>query len=231
MDAVVMAAGEGSRLRPLTERWPKPVLPIDGRPVIATLLRELAAAGCARAFVITGHLAEQVEELVGDGSGFGLEVTTTRQPSVLGSADVVRRALAAGAEPPFLVTAADTVFAPGDIARFAHAAAGTAGAIAFRRDPPPDPPHRFALGVVGGRVTTVLDRDPANPFSAAPLWLFGGELVPFLDGLSGPPFELAQALQRAIDAGVEIAGVEIEATRDLTYPSDVVRENFAYLPP
>ena len=45
MDAVVMAAGEGCRLRPLTEQWPKPVLPIDGRPVIATLLRELAAAG------------------------------------------------------------------------------------------------------------------------------------------------------------------------------------------
>ena len=75
MDAVVMAAGEGSRLRPLTEQWPKPVLPIDGRPVIATLLRELASAGCERAFVVTGHLAEQVEELVGDGSGFSLEVT------------------------------------------------------------------------------------------------------------------------------------------------------------
>jgi glucose-1-phosphate thymidylyltransferase len=43
--AVVMAAGEGKRLRPLTERWPKPVLPIDGRPVIGTLLRELVAAG------------------------------------------------------------------------------------------------------------------------------------------------------------------------------------------
>jgi NDP-sugar pyrophosphorylase family protein len=55
-----MAAGEGTRLRPLTERWPKPVLPIDGRPVIATLLRELAAAGCERVYIVTGHLAEQV---------------------------------------------------------------------------------------------------------------------------------------------------------------------------
>ena len=100
MDAVVMAAGEGSRLRPLTELWPKPVLPIDGRPVIATLLRELAAAGIRRVFVVTGHLAEQVEELVGDGSGFGLEARFVRQPGVLGSADTVMRALAAGAEPP-----------------------------------------------------------------------------------------------------------------------------------
>jgi len=59
-----MAAGEGRRLRPITERWPKPVLPIDGKPVIVTLLNELAEAGCERAWVVTGHLAEQVEELV-----------------------------------------------------------------------------------------------------------------------------------------------------------------------
>src|SRR5262249_23189920 len=104
MDAIVMAAGEGTRLRPLTERWPKPVLPIDGRPVIATLLRELARAGCTRAFVVTGHLAEQVEELIGDGSAFGLEVRTVRQPAALGSADVVQRALVAGAEAPVVVT-------------------------------------------------------------------------------------------------------------------------------
>ena len=60
MHAIVMAAGEGRRLRPVTERWPKPVLPIDGRPVLGTLLRELAAAGIERAVVVTGHLAEQV---------------------------------------------------------------------------------------------------------------------------------------------------------------------------
>src|SRR5258705_9706932 len=100
-----MAAGEGSRLRPLTERWPKPVVPIDGRPVIGTLLRELAGAGIRWAFVVTGHLAEQVEQLVGDGSGFGLEVSFVRQPSGLGSADTVVRAVAAGAEAPLLVTA------------------------------------------------------------------------------------------------------------------------------
>ena len=70
-----MAAGEGRRMRPLTERWAKPVLPIDGRPVIGTLLRDLAEAGIERATVVTGHLAEQVEGLVGDGSAFGLAVS------------------------------------------------------------------------------------------------------------------------------------------------------------
>jgi len=227
--AIVMAAGEGRRLRPLTERWPKPVLPVDGRPVVATLLRALAAAGVERAAVVTGHLAEQVEGLVGDGSAFGLEILVARQPGVLGSADAVRRGLAVPAEPPCLVTAADTVYAAGDLARFAAQAAGAPGALSFRYDPPPDPPHRFALRVVDGRVERVLDDDPANPRSAAPLWSFGRELVPFLDDLGGPPYELADAYQRAIDAGLAIPGIEIGTTRDLTRPEDLVVENFPYL--
>ena len=82
-----MAAGEGTRLRPLTERWAKPILPIDGRPVLAVLLRELASASCKRVWLVTGHLAEQVEALAGDGSAFGVEVRCVRQPEVLGSAD------------------------------------------------------------------------------------------------------------------------------------------------
>jgi UDP-N-acetylglucosamine diphosphorylase / glucose-1-phosphate thymidylyltransferase / UDP-N-acetylgalactosamine diphosphorylase / glucosamine-1-phosphate N-acetyltransferase / galactosamine-1-phosphate N-acetyltransferase len=229
MDAIVMAAGEGTRLRPLTERWPKPVLPIDGRPVIATLLRELAAAGCARAFVVTGYLAGQVEELIGDGSGFGLEVRFVHQPSVLGSADAVQRALTAGAEPPVIVSGADTAFVPGDVGRFLAASEGCAGALACRRDPPPEPPHRFAVRVEDGRVTRVLDDDPGNPLSGAPLWTLGPELPAFLERLPGPPYELAGALQRAIDAGHAIAGIEIGPTRDLTHPADVIVQNFTYL--
>lgn len=125
-----MAAGEGSRLRPLTDRWPKPILPIDGRPVIATLLRELRAAGVGQAVIVTGHLAEQVEALVGDGTAFEIDLTYARQPGVLGSADAVQRAVGAGLEPPFLVCGADTVFEPGEIGRFAAAADGADGAIA-----------------------------------------------------------------------------------------------------
>ncbi len=226
-----MAAGEGTRLRPLTETWPKPLLPVDGRPVIATLLRELAAAGCTRAFVVTGHLAAQVEAFLGDGSGFGLDVRFVRQPEPHGSADTVARALAAGAAAPLLVSAADTVFAPGDLGRFREAfeRSGAAGALAARRDPAPESPHRQAIRIVAGRVERVIDDDPDNPLSSAPLWALGPGLLPFLDGLPGPPYGLAEAFRRAIAAGVAIAGVEIGKTRDLTYPLDLIRENFPYL--
>ena len=128
-----MAAGEGTRLRPLTEQWPKPVLPIDGRPVLAVLLRELAAADLRRVWLVTGHLAEQVERLAGDGSAFGLELSFVRQPGVLGSADAVRRALDGGAATPVLVSAADTVYRRGDVARFAAEFAGSGAAGRFAR--------------------------------------------------------------------------------------------------
>jgi NDP-sugar pyrophosphorylase family protein len=84
------------------------VLPIAGRPVIATLLRELASAGFDEVAVVTGHLAEQTETLLGDGAGFGLRIRYARQPEPLGSADAVRCAFEAGVRPPLLVLAADT---------------------------------------------------------------------------------------------------------------------------
>ena len=221
-----MAAGEGVRLRPLTERWAKPVLPIDGRPVLAPLLRELAAAGVERCVVVIGHLAAQVEALVGDGSAFGLAVSFASQPRPDGSADAVRRA---GLEPPYVVVGADTLFRPGDVGRFAAGAEGFDGAIAVRREPPPKPPHRYAVGAVDGIVERVLDDVAANPLAGAPLWLIGPPVAERLEGVPGPPFELARAFQEAIDGGARVAAVEIGPTRDLTRPEDLVVENFPYL--
>ena len=217
-----MAAGEGRRLRPVTERYAKPVLPIDGRPVIAVLLHELVAAGVERITVVTGHLAEQVERLL---DGFPADLRFVRQPSADGSADAVRRAALV---PPYLVLGADTLFTRGDVGRFAVAAAGHDGAIAVRRRPPPEA-DRAAVRIEHGLVTRVLDDDPANPLGGAPLWLFGERVHSHLGSLPGPPFENATAVQRAIDEGARVAGVEIGPTRDLTDPLDLVIENFGYL--
>ncbi|MDX6512519.1 MAG: glucose-phosphate thymidylyltransferase [Gaiellaceae bacterium] len=227
-----MSAGEGRRLQPLSERWAKPVLPIDGRPVLATMLRELAGAGFTRVVVVTGHLAHQVERLVGDGSGFGLEAVFVRQPRRDGSADAVLRALEGGARLPALVAAADTLFTPGDVGRFwsAYRASGANGALAGRREPPPDPPHRFGIRVRAGLVERVLEDDPAaTPLSGAPLWALDAELAARLPGDQKAPYELGVVFQQAIDAGLTVAGVEIGPTRDLTYPLDLVAENFSYL--
>jgi bifunctional UDP-N-acetylglucosamine pyrophosphorylase/glucosamine-1-phosphate N-acetyltransferase len=218
VNAIVMAAGEGTRLRPITERWPKPILPIDGRPVIATLLRQLAVEGLRPVTVVTGFHAEQVEALLD-----GLDVQFARQPAADGSADAVTRALEAGARLPALVSAADSVFCAGDIVRFAEGftAARAAGAIAYFRGRGP-----VAIRVEDGQVQRVVDPEPGE-LSPAPLWGLTDEIG--LEGLSGPPFELAEAFQRAIDAGKTISAIEIRRTRHLTGAVDLVRENFPYL--
>jgi dTDP-glucose pyrophosphorylase len=209
------------------------VLPIDGRPVLATLLREIAAAGCPRVWLVTGHLAEQVEALAGDGAAFALEIRIVRQPEALGSGDAVRRALDAGAEPPLLLTAADTVYAPGAIGRFSDAweASAAEGAIAVRRLP--DRPPSTRIGVEGGRVVRVVDRESNTGLTAAPLWAFRDVIAGHIHEVCEPPFvppyEVAPAFQRAIDAGHHVLSHETGPTRDLTNPLDLVEENFSYL--
>jgi CTP:molybdopterin cytidylyltransferase MocA len=229
VDAVVMAAGQGTRLRPLTEHWAKSVLPIDGRPVLAVLLRELALAECERVWLVTGHLAEQVETLAGDGSAFGVDVRSVRQPEVLGSADAVRRALQAGGELPAVVSAADTLFAGGDIARFARAfrESGAAGAIGVRTDPGPGP-DRDPVRRSGRRLVRVRDTGGDGRWTPAPLWGLAEGVAERLCR-DRPPYELGNAYQSAIDDGETVIAAEIGKTRDLTYPLDLVKENFPYL--
>jgi CTP:molybdopterin cytidylyltransferase MocA len=190
LEAVVIAAGEGRRLRPLTHRWPKPVLPIDGKPVIATLLRALEEAEVEAVTIVVGQLGGQIRRLLA-----GLDVRFAEQPEPLGSADAVRRAVEAGAEAPFVVSAADTAYTDGDLGRFiaSWVTSGAPGAL------------------------------------APPLWGVGPELVRYLDGLPGPPYQLLDAFSRAADAGHELTAVDLGPTRQLTEPADVVLHNFVYL--
>jgi NDP-sugar pyrophosphorylase family protein len=197
------------------------VLPIDGRPVIVTLLDELRTLEAERVTVVTGHLAEQIERLL---DGLPLELLFVRQPEPLGSADAVRRA---APRAPALAVAADTLFAAGDIARFASAASGADGAIAVRATPPQ--PRQTRIKVADGRVVRVPDADPQNPVTGAPLWFLNEPVVAELDSLTGPPFELAAAFQRAVDNGNEVRAIQIGKTRDLTDALDLIRENVPYL--
>jgi NDP-sugar pyrophosphorylase family protein len=217
-----MAAGLGTRLAPLTDRWPKPILPIDGKPVVVTLVHELAAAGIERFVVVTGHLAEQVEELL---APLPYELRFVTQPQMLGSADAVARAEAL---PPYVVTAADTRFAAGDLGRFVLAARDSDGAVAVRRQA--GRADYTQTEVENGRIVRVSAPGATGGWSAAPLWLLGPRVESFLRPLPGkPPYELADVLQLAIDAGVTVSAIQVGRTRDLTTPADLVRENFPYL--
>jgi dTDP-glucose pyrophosphorylase len=227
MNSVVMAAGEGRRLRPLTELWPKPLLPIEGRPVLGTLLRELAAAGFDETTLVVGHLADQIRAFVGDGSAFGLVVRLAHQPETLGSAHAVRRALDAGAAPPLLVTAADTAYSAGDLRRASEqwTESKAEGGLGVRVAAGPE---RTPVRAREGRLLAFGEEDGSG-LTAAPLWFLDEGIARSLTSLNGPPFELAEAFTRALGEGKEIAALELGPTRDLTRPTDVILRNFPYL--
>lgn len=79
MEAIILAAGLGTRLRPLTDRIPKALVPVDGVPVLERVARALVDAGAHRLVINTHHLAEQVEEFVAARDGFGVDVRISRE--------------------------------------------------------------------------------------------------------------------------------------------------------
>ncbi len=92
MQAIIMAAGKGERLRPITEWLPKPLLPIGGRPIIEILLTNLRQAGISQTVIIYGHLGETLRRFLGDGSRYGMELIFREQTERLGTAHAVMQA-------------------------------------------------------------------------------------------------------------------------------------------
>lgn len=111
MRGFVLAAGLGTRLRPLTNTLPKPLVPVGGVPLLERALRQMAVAGVTEVAVNAFHLAEQIVDFVGDGSRFGLRATVLVEgPQVLGTGGGLRNAKA------FLQAGGDAfVLANGDV--------------------------------------------------------------------------------------------------------------------
>ena len=107
MKAMLLAAGRGERLRPLTDRTPKALVPVGGKPLIAWHLERLAASGCREAVINVSHLAQQIVDFVGDGKRFGVRVAYSREAEPLETAGGIAQAQPLLGEPPFLLVNAD----------------------------------------------------------------------------------------------------------------------------
>src|SRR5216684_1086777 len=108
MKAVVMAGGEGSRLRPLTVKRPKPMVPITGKPVMEHILNLLKRHGITEVIVTVQYLASNIEDYFGNGSQFGMRITYSREDVPLGTAGSVKNAEEQLTE-PFLVISGDAL--------------------------------------------------------------------------------------------------------------------------
>ncbi|MFV8819731.1 N-acetylmuramate alpha-1-phosphate uridylyltransferase MurU [Haliea sp. E17] len=107
MKAMILAAGFGERMRPLTEHTPKPLLPVAGMPLIEFHLRGLAAAGFRQLVINTSHLGQQIVDYCGDGARWEVEITYSREDSPLETAGGIREALHLLGEAPFAVVNGD----------------------------------------------------------------------------------------------------------------------------
>ena len=90
LPAVVMAGGLGTRLRPLTDSTPKPLLPVGGKPILEHTIEHLSAAGIEEIVITTRYLAEQIEEFCGDGGKWDIGIDYLRERDRLGTAGALR---------------------------------------------------------------------------------------------------------------------------------------------
>lgn len=160
MKAVILAGGDGTRLRPLTSNQPKPMMPIANRPMMEHIIRLLADHGFDDIVVTVGYLANHIRMYFGDGSEFSVGIRYASEDTPLGTAGSVRNA-ADELDETFLVIAGD-VLTDVDLGAFvkAHRASGSFGSIALKRV---DDPVEF--GIVITRDDGSIDR-----FLEKPTW-------------------------------------------------------------
>lgn len=131
MKAMILAAGRGERMRPLTDRTPKPLLPVAGKPLIVWHLERLAKAGFRDIVVNHAHLGEQIEAALGDGSAWGVDIRYSAEPSgALETAGGVVQALPLLGDEPFFLLSGD-IYADTDYGQLARAGQLADGATAF----------------------------------------------------------------------------------------------------
>lgn len=104
---MILAAGRGERMRPLTDTTPKPLLPAGGRPLIAWHLDKLAKAGVTEVVINHAHLGRMIEAALGDGGDFGLSIRYSPEVDALETAGGIATAMALLGEAPFIVVNGD----------------------------------------------------------------------------------------------------------------------------
>ena len=172
MKAMLLAAGRGERLRPLTDTVPKALVEAGGKPLIGWHLERLAKAGFREAVINLSHLGERIVEKLGDGRGYGMQLRYSREPERLETAGGIANALPLLGREPFLLVNAD-VYCEVDFARLRALRLGERLAHLLLV---PNPPHKLK-GDFSLRDGLVVGDDPAPRYTYAGVALMDPALV------------------------------------------------------
>jgi MurNAc alpha-1-phosphate uridylyltransferase len=149
MKAMILAAGRGERMRPLTDTCPKPLLAAGGKPLIVWQIERLARAGITDIVVNHAHLGQLIEAALGDGRRFGVRIRYSCEREALETAGGIRQALPLLGDAPFLVVNGD-IYCDADLEALqrtaaAGLAAGDLAHLLLVANPPHHPHGDFAL--------------------------------------------------------------------------------------
>ncbi len=120
MKAVILAAGKGTRMRELTNELPKPMLRVQGKPILEHILRGIVAAGIRDVFVVTGFRADVIENYFGDGSKWQARIVYGRQTVQDGTGKAPEVAREFAGVSPFLLTYGDILVKPETYPQMIH---------------------------------------------------------------------------------------------------------------
>ncbi|HEU4626635.1 MAG TPA: nucleotidyltransferase family protein [Steroidobacteraceae bacterium] len=190
MKAIVLAAGRGERMRPLTDRMPKPLVPVAGKPLIAYHLEALARAGVRDVVINLSHLGAQIPAALGDGARFGVRIQYSDEgPVPFETGGGIFNALPLLGPAPFIVVNGD-IWTDFDFSTLALDPGADARLVLV-----PNPPHvaRGDFGLDGDYIVEA-DRDR---FTYSGIGVYSPELFA---GCEPGRFPLLPLLQRAIAA-------------------------------
>jgi N-acetyl-alpha-D-muramate 1-phosphate uridylyltransferase len=190
---MILAAGRGERMRPLTDRMPKPLLPVAGKPLIVWHLERLARAGFSDIVINHAHLGDQIEALLDDGSAWGLAIRYSEEPpGALETAGGIANALSLLGDDPFLVINGD-IFCDWDVGAARHALAmGDLAHLVLTANPGHNSGGDFALDK--GRVSP----DGPEKHTFAGIGIYRPALFEGIE--RGKPARLAPLLRQAMAA-------------------------------
>ncbi len=232
MKAVILAAGEGTRLRPLTANLPKPLLPVAGKPFLRHTLEAIARAGVKDVTILIGWQGHRIRESFGRGEDLGLAIEYEEQAERLGTAHAIGR-LRKHLDGPFLTIYGDVVVS-GDAIKELVAHAMKVGPPVLSLAEVSDPSPFGVVEVDDGRVVG-LEEKPRHPKSRwinAGLYVFDTDVFPLIDATPKSPrgeYEITDTIRAMIAKG------DVHAFRlpgewlDVGRPWDLLRANAALL--
>ena len=229
MKAVILAAGEGNRMRPLTATRPKVMLPIANKPIMEHLLIEAREAGVGEFILIVGYCDQQVRDYFGKGEKLGVDISYCEQRKQLGTADALKM-VESRLGGNFLVMNGDVVVKRDDISRLVNNIDVTTLSVIEVKDP-------GGLGMVelkNDKVVRIYEKteNPPTNMANAGLYLFTPDIHDAISRTaksSRGEYELTDSLQLLMEAGQEIACQEIKEWTDLSYPWNLLSANESQL--